>query len=404
MIFKKKPAKVTWKSQSNSFTVYINGKELSGDIPNGWVGNDLLIYLEKEDKQYLLFDFALLQDNTEREADYIAKGETILWSKQDDGYFLFVNGMNVNQETESFWLDDLFLVKYQDKAYYLDNYSTTEDNVLHPAMLASDSTQSTWVKVMDHFYILHGGSMLDLNYDGNYCENDLLVYVDALKALVILINYRTCNDIYFAPVYRVARMNEFVYKKAKTGGYFLYINDKALHANAIATYHYDDIVVYEPEKNTTFILPNIRHDPGDDFKKPIVMPTEETAFWSAKDKSFYLIDKGENISTETDSHNSIIDDDLLVYNPSTSTTYLFEDYMHLKDGKLRPATVLSRSAQVVWKAYQNRYWIWYEGKAVGKCEHQYMGNDLTVIPQQLNVMINLENFRNRQNNKLYAIE
>jgi hypothetical protein len=404
MLFKKKPKKITWKSHDHSFTVYINGKEQSGNIPNSWAGNHLLIYLEKEDKQYLLQNFAELQDNQEREAAYLTEGDSILWSKQGDGYYLYEKGITVNQESEPFWIEDLFLTKYKDCAYYLENYSNTEDDVLRFAIPASDAKRPTWVKAGNHFYILLGGKTLDLNHDGNYCEDDLLVYVDALEALVILINFRTCNDIFFAPVYRVAKVNEFVYRKAKAGGYFLYINNQVLHTRNIATYHYDDIVSYDPEKNTTFLLPNIRNAEVEKFFKPAVLSYEEdTAFWSAKDSSFYLIEKGENISSEIGDHNSIVDNHLLVYHPPTTTTYLFADYKNKKDGKLRSPVVISRSAEVVWKAYQNSYWIWYHGKRVEKCEHQFMGNNLTVIVKDLNLMINLENFKNRQDNKLRIV-
>ena len=181
-------------------------------------------------------------------------------------------------------------------------------------------------------------------------------------------------------------------------------SERTLHSNAVATYHYDDAVVYIPEINTSFLFTDLRNADVDEYYEADVLISDYNAFWSSSNKSYYLIDKGENISSSIGNHNSVIGNDLLVYNPETTTTYFFQNYKNLQDDQIRPALILSRASKVVWTGFDNRYRIWYEGIRTGECEHQYMGNDLMVMPKSLKVMINLENFRNRQDNRLRTIE
>ena len=72
MIFKKKDKKVTWKKNGEYFSVFINEKIIKGEIPNIWIGNDLLIIVEKLQKYYLLKGYSNQQSDIVCAAEFVA--------------------------------------------------------------------------------------------------------------------------------------------------------------------------------------------------------------------------------------------------------------------------------------------------------------------------------------------
>ncbi len=402
MFFKKKK-KVTWKKKGDSFYVYINHKEVPARILNCWVGSSLLIYLETLDKNFLLQGYEKAPDEEEFEAEFVAEGQELLWLKDGEGYNLFERGIAVNEQSVPFWLDDLFLLIYNGKVYFLPNYKNVKDLVLQIAEMINDEQQVTWVKKDKHFYLL-AGTLLNLNHDAHCCNDDLIVYVDDLQANMLLQNYYKSKDETFYETYRLAEKDELIYRKIGKSNFSLFFNELDLSADTVATFINDDVLVYLPKINYTLLFQNFRNDSGEDYHQPQILGNENTAFWSADSSGFYLIDKGDNISPEVSKNNSRIGDHLLLYHPQTTSTYLFENYQNLKDGENRPAKVISRSAQFVWKAYDNQFWLWYQGKRVGECENQMIGNDLMVMPKSLKILVKLKDFANCQDNKLRTAE
>ena len=404
MFFKKKDKKVTWKAEEEFFSVYVNQKEIPTEIPSNWLGENLLIFLEKLNKYYLLENYKNLKDNQLREAEYIADGDSILWSKSGDGYYLYENGITINDNSNPFWIEDIMLATYQEKAYLLKDYDQATDDILQEAILINYDNKVHWIKADEHFYLLYKGKLLDLNHTANYAMDDLTIFVDDIDALMNMSDYKNRDEYVFYEAFRLAEKDEYVWRKTIDGSFKLFCNEQTLHSNSIATFHNDDAVVYVPDLDASFLLIDLRNADVDEYYETEIISSESNVFWSASDGNYYLIDKGKNIAGKIGNHNSIIGTDLLVYNPETSTTYLFQNYKNLKDDQLRSALILSYSAKTVWLGNQGRYWIWYKGIRTGECEHQYMGDDLMVMPKDLKVMMNLENFRNRQDNRLRVIE
>lgn len=404
MFFKKKQKKVTWKKVGTSFYIYLNNKEIPGSIPSSWVGSSLLLYLEILNQNYLLRGYENAPDEEMFEAVFVAEGFQILWSKSGDGYYLFNRGVAINEESEPYWIEDLFLVTYKSEGYLLKDYEHAEENVLFPATLVNDSLQVSWVKIKDHFYILAGGRTLDLNHSGHICNDALVIYIDELEAIMQLPKYNRCTNYNFYEAFRIAEKDQYIYRKGVDNGFYLFYNELALHFNTKATYVNDDILAYIPDFNVSLLFPNFRHDSLEHFSTPKFLDDSGTAFWSASNAGFYLIDKGINISPEVSNSNSKIGDHLLLYHPQSTSTYLFENYSNRKDNVLRPAVVISRTAQFVWKAYDNAFWIWHQGKRCGECEQQFMGKDLMVMPKSLKILVQLKDFSNCQDNILRPVE
>ncbi|MCF7792539.1 MAG: hypothetical protein K9N09_01275 [Candidatus Cloacimonetes bacterium] len=402
MLFKKKK-KISWKKKGEFFYVYINGKEISGEISNQWSGNDLLIYLEVMNKYYLLQGYASAPKEEEFEAVFLAEGEEILWQKSGDGYFLYENGEAVQDNSTPYWIDDIFMVAYRNQDYLLKDYAESEENILSAARLINDEMQVSWIKKGKYFYLI-ADTLLDLNHNAHRCNDDLIVYVDDLEANMLLQNYHNCQENTFYETIRLAEKDQLIYRKTGKSNFSIFYNELDISADAIGTFVNDDVLIYLPKINYTMLFQNFKGDSGEDYQRPQILGNEDTAFWSADSDGFYLIDKGMNISPEVSNNNSRIGNHLLLFHPQSSTTYLFEDYLNRKDNTLRPAFILSRTANFVWAASNNRYKLWYQGKRVGECEHQMIGNDLMVMPKSLKKMVQMKDFVNCQDNRLRAVE
>lgn len=402
MFFKKKRKKVTWKKDGEFFYVYINGKELPAGIPCHWSGNDMFIFLEVMNKYYLLQGYKVAPDQEEFEAVLIAEGYELLWQKQDDGYFLYENGETISDNSDPYWIEDLFLVAYNNKDYLLKDFKQADENEIYKAALINDEMQVTWINIKEHFYLI-ANKTLDLNHIAHHSKDDLVVYVDDLEAIMKLPNYNNSEDYVFYEATRVAEKNQFIYRKGEDG-FYLYRNEKALHMHTAATFVNDDILVLVPDFNTTLLFVDYRHESEEYYNNAEILESNLNAFWCADEDGYYLIDKGVNISKEIGSHTSRIGNNLLLYHSQSSTTYLFENYLNLRDGKIRSAYIMSYTADFIWTADEDSYKLWYRGQEVGECEHQLMGNDLMVMPKSLKILVQIKDFVNCQDNKLRAVE
>jgi hypothetical protein len=401
---KNKPTKVTWYKEGDFFYVKINGKVIDGEIPCSWVGDSLLIYLNRLDKNYLLLNYANISDNEEHEAAYAGDGNELFWSKQGDGFYFYEQGLNINTQTDSYWLDTLFIVAYNDEAFLLQDYSDSPDDTLFLAVPVTEPDSISWVRVKDGFFMLQGAETITLENKGSYCNEHLIIYLNDLAGIYLLPYYQNAELYTFYKAHQLAGKDEFVYYKKDDNKYELFCNYENLGADSVAIYNDDDIIIYLPDRNTTLILPSIKQAEADNFYLPQVLSGESNVFWSTVGEGYKLIDRGVHIAHEVGDHFSWIGKHVLIYHPPTTSTYLLQDYGNLKDNKLRPALLVSDSAQFIWKAANNKCFIWYQARKVGDCEYQMVGNDLMVMPKSLKKMLKLENFAHRQDNVLRIAE
>lgn len=401
---KKKQQVISWYKEGEYFYVKINGKVVDGEIPCSWVGDSLLIYLDRLDNNYLLLDYANASDNEEKEAAYAGEGNELFWAKQGDGYYFYEKGLNINTQTDSYWLDTLFIVAYNDESFLLQDYSDCPDDTLFLAVSVTEPDSISWVRVKDGFFMLQGAETITLENSGNYCNEHLIIYLNDSDGIYLLPYYQNAELYTFYKAHQLAGKDEFVYYKKDDNKYELFYNNENLGAHSVAIYKGDDIIIYLPDRNATLILPSIKQAEADEFYLPRLLSGEDNVFWSAEGKNYTLIDRGVHIAHEIGDHFSWIGKHVLLYHLPTTSTYLLQGYGELKDNQLRPAILVSSSAQFVWKAVNNKCMIWYQAKKVGACEFQMLGNDLMVMPKSLKIMLKLQDFAHRQDNVLRIAE
>ncbi|MBN2214168.1 MAG: caspase family protein [Bacteroidales bacterium] len=131
-----------WKSNGTEYWLYFNGREISKQTTNRWAENakDLEVYHPESNTTFILSDFSYNTDNRLHEAEIRLnngfKKTLPLWkANADDGYWLFVDGIDISRETTYEWSDkDLKVYHKATKTYYLlKDYNKNLDNTLRPA-------------------------------------------------------------------------------------------------------------------------------------------------------------------------------------------------------------------------------------------------------------------------------
>lgn len=131
-----------WKGNGSEYWLYFNGREISKQTTNHWAENtkDLEVFHPESNTTFVLNDFLSNSDNRLHEAEIrINNGfkKTLpLWkATADDGYWLFVDGIDISRETTYDWSGkDLKVYHKATKTYYLlEDYNKNLDNTLRPA-------------------------------------------------------------------------------------------------------------------------------------------------------------------------------------------------------------------------------------------------------------------------------
>lgn len=133
---------VLWKGNGSEYWLYLNGREISKQTTNRWAENtkDLEVFHPESNATFILADFISNSDSELHEAEIRTDNgfkKTIpLWkATADDGYWLFVDGIDISRETTYEWSGkNLKVYHLTTKTYYLlEDYNKNLDNTLRSA-------------------------------------------------------------------------------------------------------------------------------------------------------------------------------------------------------------------------------------------------------------------------------
>ena len=94
-------------------------------------------------------------------------------------------------------------------------------------------------------------------------------------------------------------------------------------------------LVYDPVTNNTFLLEDYNNKSLNQIYPAKVLGNTSDAWWRLDSNYYYLYVKGKFIATRT--KRFTFDNNLLVYDEPTNTTYIFKDYTNSADNQFRPA-------------------------------------------------------------------
>jgi hypothetical protein len=131
-----------WKGNGSEYWLYFSGREISKQTTNHWAENakDLEVFHPETNTTFVLSDFVKNSDSELHKAEIRTnngfKKTLPLWkATEDDGYWLFVDGIDISRETTYEWSGkDLKVYHKPSKTYYLlEDYNKNLDNTLRSA-------------------------------------------------------------------------------------------------------------------------------------------------------------------------------------------------------------------------------------------------------------------------------
>jgi|GEM_PF-3698549 len=184
--------------------------------------------------------------------------------------------------------------------------------------------------------------------------------------------------------------------KTDNGKYWLYINGKH-HSGTSSTYVNDDVIVYDPETKTNYMMYGYRNNADGVIKDAVPLYSTSSAFYRSKDGSYWFYLKGSRVSNTS---SAWVDNSLLVYDPESDRHFILKDYKSNNDNKVHPADEVFSRSNVFWKQKDGSYWFYVNGKHISGTKSRWSGDDLIVTDHNTGKEYILENYNQRGDNQL----
>jgi hypothetical protein len=174
------------------------------------------------------------------------------------------------------------------------------------------------------------------------------------------------NDFFFVnpAVSRGPNEIKASWKRTETG-YWLYLDNEEIGARLVSDWSGKDLLVYDPVKNITCLLRNFNESPVNQPLPAIVLDNSTNSFWRCDGDTYYLYVKGDQIAKKT-TKSSYVENDLLVYDDETNTTYILRNFANNSDNKIRPAELLDNADYAFWRSRENSYFLYVKGEDIQK--------------------------------------
>jgi len=261
------------------------------------------------------------------------------WKRVEAGYFFYINGEEIGSRLSQAWSDINLLVydPVTNTTCLLENYNNSPMDQILPAIKLDNSTNVFYRVKDDFFYLYVKGEQIANRTKSVFVDNDVLVYDGQTNTTYILKDYKYSNDNKLRPAVLFDNA-EFAFWRRQDNSYWLYVKGEDIQNRTKSTFLDSSLVVYDTETNITYLFKDYLNVNNILKLKPAqVVSYQDNVFWQKKDNAYWLILKGEMISSRTSSKWS--GDDLYVTDTQTNITYIFPDYANASENQLRPALV-----------------------------------------------------------------
>jgi hypothetical protein len=133
------PGMITWKKQDNTYFLYRNGIEFTGDVTNVAISSvsDLVVYEKTYQQTYLLSGPEVTNDLTERFPVVLFSSTGVFWQRSGNTFTIYRHGQVVDYQLNWNWNgNDLEVFDPNlGLTYILPDYVFSDDNVMRAAKL-----------------------------------------------------------------------------------------------------------------------------------------------------------------------------------------------------------------------------------------------------------------------------
>ncbi|UCG27377.1 MAG: caspase family protein [Bacteroidales bacterium] len=129
------------KVMSSEIFMFENGKRLVTEANKQIVNKDILVYSTITQNSYLLEGYTTVEQGSLQAARTLGAGSNAYWKANREGYWFYVKGTEVTNNTDFEWTGKDLQVLYGDNTYLLTSYTSNQDNKIRPAeLIAADRT------------------------------------------------------------------------------------------------------------------------------------------------------------------------------------------------------------------------------------------------------------------------
>ncbi|MGD8770888.1 MAG: caspase family protein [Desulfobacterales bacterium] len=197
------------------------------------------------------------------------------------------------------------------------------------------TTSVTW-RQKDGKYWLYVDGESQNNTKSWWMDDDLLVYIPKLKRYCVLKGYKRKNDNTLREPMIPPTTSSVIWRQ-KDGKYWLYVDGES-RSDTKSSWMDNDLLVYVPKLKRYYVLKDYKKKNDNTLREPMILPTTSSVTWRQKDGKYWVYVDGES---QSDTKNSWMDNDLLVYIPKLKQYYVLKDYKKKNDNTLREATITS---------------------------------------------------------------
>ncbi|MBL6445778.1 caspase family protein [Fulvivirga sp. 29W222] len=407
-----------WRSKDLSFYVYDKGTSISTEIVHSKSDDDLLVYHPQTNTTLLLEKYYQLQDNKLRSAEVVSKADNIFWKSKDNKYLFFIKGEQVASTTSSAAVNNDLLV-YHEKtgsSYILKNFYNLQDDKLRSAMLISDQKDVFWSGFNNKFHLYVKGKDVSSQVTNKWSGSDLEVYYG--DNTYLLKNFANLQDRQLREA-TVMESTSKVEWKAENNLFYIKDNNKEIQLQTVYAMAGNDLLVYHPDKQKTYLLENYSHLQDNQWRSArLLSSSKESVFWMSEDNVYWLYVQGKQVAQET---SSVAEErNLVVTHTPTGSRYRLTGFYDLQDKQLRAAEILSLNTPITtktsstndnnsykskgnatWRSKDNLYWLYVNGEQIAKRTNSvFIDNDLLIYDPSDNLSYLLEGYKEKQDDQI----
>ena len=173
--------------------------------------------------------------------------------------------------------------------------------------------------------------------------------------------------------------------------FWLFHNGEEISWRSTGSWSGNSWFVYDPVTNITFLLEDYANKATNQLFPAKVLGNSSDAWWRFDANYYYLYVRGTYIATRT--KRFTVDNDLLVYDEPTNTTYIFRNFTGSADNQFRPAVIFDNAEYAFWRRVQNSYWLYVKGEEIQtRTKNARANNDLLIYDEMTNITYLLEGY------------
>lgn len=206
-----------WGKISSEIYMFEDGKRLLTEASKNPVNKDILVYSSLTGDSYLLENYTTVAEGELQPARNLDSGTDAYWKANRDGYWFYLEGVEVTNDTDYEEADRDLKVLYGESSYLLKNYWNLLDNTLRSAVplnvtppetvqtrtqqvaekdQESKTVNAEWKADKDYYWFYLDGQEVSNDTDWEWAANekDMIITHKSSGRKFLLRNYMNCRD------------------------------------------------------------------------------------------------------------------------------------------------------------------------------------------------------------------